>query len=286
MIALAMAVAVASLLGSLHCVGMCGPLALWVTSGGSSKATIIAYHVGRLTTYLIAAFAAGLLGAAVSFGGDMVGFQAAAAKVAGTMLVAVGVYRLTQLHPRFARSASSSGPSVVASTLKKARPLLEKRSAVGKAFLGGLITTWLPCGWLYLFVLVAAGTGSIFSSVLVMSAFWIGTIPALTTMLVGIQSLTPKMQSMLPVAASLLLIVTGLYTVTGRAAVDVSSLTSPQIPSELTATSLVDLADQPLPCCQGTESLDSSINVENQLPPCCQAKLEVQSKEALTLNSE
>ena len=268
MLTLAMAVIVASLLGSLHCVGMCGPLALWVTGGGSSRATISAYHVGRLSTYLIAGAVAGILGAAVSIGGDMVGFQSAAAKVAGGLLIAVGLFRLAKLHPRFNRpllsSATSSGPSTVAAVLKRFKPLLDRQTAVSRAYLGGLITTWLPCGWLYLFVLVAAGTGGVLPAVVVMFAFWIGTLPALTTMLVGFHSLTPKLRGMLPIAASVFLIVTGLYTVTGRAAVDVSSLVAPQLGDEITATSLIDLKDEPLPCCTETVS-----DGESSECPCC-----------------
>lgn len=268
MLTLAMAVMVASLLGSLHCVGMCGPLALWVTGGGSSRATILAYHIGRLSTYLIAGTAAGILGAAVSIGGDMVGFQSAAAKVAGGLLIAVGLFRLAKLHPRLNRpllsSASSSGPSTVAAVLKRFKPLLDRQTAVSRAYLGGLITTWLPCGWLYLFVLVAAGTGGVLPAVVVMFAFWIGTLPALTTMLVGIHSLTPKLRGMLPIAASVFLIVTGLYTVTGRAAVDVSSLVAPELGDQITATSLIDLKEEPLPCCADTVS-----DGEPSECPCC-----------------
>ncbi|TWU38439.1 hypothetical protein Poly41_29150 [Novipirellula artificiosorum] len=274
-----MAVFVASLIGSLHCIGMCGPLALWVTGGGSSRATMVSYHLGRLSTYMIAAFAAGILGAAVSFGGEMVGFQSAAAKIAGSLLILVGLYRLAQLHPRFAGwFSASSGPSTVASVLQKAKPLIERRGANGKAFLGGLITTWLPCGWLYLFVLVAAGTGGLVSSIVVMFAFWVGTLPALTAMLVGIHSLTPKLRGALPIAASLLLIATGLYTVTGRAAVDVSSLVSPKMADEITPTSLIELKDEPLPCCAGgvapqaSETAEESSDADSDTPACCCAE--------------
>ena len=112
-----------------------------------------------------------------------------------------------------------------------------------------------------------------------MTAFWVGTLPALTTMLVGVQSLTPKMRNALPVAASLLLIVTGLYTVTGRAAVDVSSLTSPDLPLELTATSLIRLADEPLPCCSDGLQDDATTD-QNDLPPCCRARIEADHEKA------
>jgi len=271
---LGMAVFVASLLGSLHCIGMCGPLALWVTGGGSSRSTIVSYHLGRLTTYMIAAVAAGILGAAVSFGGDMVGFQSAAAIIAGSLLIAVGLYRLVQLHPAFNALfvSSTTGPSKVASVLQKFKPLIERRGSNGKAYLGGLITTWLPCGWLYMFVLLAAGTGGLWSAIIVMFAFWVGTLPALTAILVGARSLTPRLRGVLPIAASVLLIVTGLYTVTGRAAADVSSLVAPTMPNELSVGSMVDMKNEPLPCCAGDAEPQSVADAEE--PPCCCAESE------------
>ncbi|TWU45233.1 hypothetical protein Q31b_04040 [Novipirellula aureliae] len=267
-----MAVFVASLLGSLHCIGMCGPLALWVTGGGSSRSTIVSYHLGRLTTYMIAAVAAGILGAAVSFGGEMVGFQSAAAIIAGSLLIAVGLYRLAQLHPKFSTlfAFSTTGPSKVASVLQRFKPLIERRGRNGKAYLGGLITTWLPCGWLYLFVLVAAGTGGLLPAIVVMFSFWVGTLPALTAILVGARSLTPRLRGMLPIAASILLIVTGLYTVTGRAAVDVSSLVAPTMAGDLSASSMVDLKNEPLPCCSGEAVEEAGVDAEE--PPCCDAE--------------
>ena len=63
------AIVVASLLGSAHCVGMCGPMVLIATGikeARSSKSErlfrSLGYHFGRLGTYLILGLAAGLLG--------------------------------------------------------------------------------------------------------------------------------------------------------------------------------------------------------------------------------
>jgi sulfite exporter TauE/SafE len=118
------------------------------------------------------------------------------------------------------------------------------------AYFGGLLTTWLPCGWLYLFVLVAAGTGGVVSALVVMAAFWVGTLPALTALVVGARSLSPRLRFALPFLASLLLILTGLYTATGRASADLSSIMPPAIDPQVNATSLIGLAEEPLPCCQ------------------------------------
>jgi sulfite exporter TauE/SafE len=251
-----MAVLVASLLGSLHCVGMCGPLALWATGGGMRHRAVVAYHLGRLTTYWSAGLAAGVLGSAVSIGGELAGYQSLAAKVAGFLLVIVGVVRLASLHPMFrpAATAGSSSPSRLTALLHAAKPMIAGRGPAARAYLGGLLTTWLPCGWLYLFVLVAAGTGNIASALLVMTAFWLGTLPALTTLVFGARTLIPRFRTALPIAASVLLIVTGLYTATGRAAADLSSMVAPQdLVDDPSPTSLVPLKDEPLPCCQVTE---------------------------------
>jgi sulfite exporter TauE/SafE len=251
MLTLAMAVMVASLVGSLHCVGMCGPFALWATRGGSGHGTIAAYHFGRLTTYLSAGLAAGVLGSAVTIGGDLAGFQSLAAKLAGGLLIFLGLSRLLLLLPVFQpKGVASVKPSPVAALLLRAKPLVASRGPVARAYLGGLLTTWLPCGWLYLFVLVAAGTGDVVLALTVMAAFWLGTLPALTALVLGARSLIPKFRTALPIIASLLLIATGLYTATGRASADLSAMVPPRLGNEVDAGSLIGLADEPLPCCQ------------------------------------
>lgn len=262
MVALGIAVLVASLLGSLHCVGMCGPLALWATGGGTQRGTMSAYHIGRLTTYLIAGAVAGILGSALNLGGEVAGYQMLAAKVAGVVLIIVGVQRLISLHPRLQFAITAENPSRVAALLQKAKPLLVKRGPRGRAYLGGLLTTWLPCGWLYLFVLLAAGTGGLASALTVMAAFWVGTLPALTAVWLGARSIVPRMGTSLPVVAGILLIVTGLYTATGRAAADLSEMVAPDVIQQPVADTeaaiqpdgLTGLIDQPLPCCSESET--------------------------------
>jgi sulfite exporter TauE/SafE len=52
-------------------------------------------------------------------------------------------------------------------------------SLFDRPFLFGLTAGFLPCGWLYSNVLLAAAVGDPFQSSLLMTAFWLGTIPAL-----------------------------------------------------------------------------------------------------------
>lgn len=261
MIGFAIAVAAASLLGSLHCVGMCGPFALWSIGNHRSPLVVAGYHVGRLSTYLSAGLMAGVIGSTLTMGGEVAGLQSTAAKLAGLLLVLVGLSGLVrrsgwwqQWRRRRRGETVSPAPSKIAGWLRAAGPLVDSRSRVGRAYLGGLLTTWLPCGWLYLFVLVAGGTGSVQRSLWVMLAFWIGTLPALTGLVYGANSLAVRFRSAIPTATSLLLILTGLYTATGRASAKLSEMTPPPSMIEaslrLDPSALTGISDEPLPCCQ------------------------------------
>lgn len=250
MLTLLTAVAAASLLGSLHCVGMCGPFALWATSGGKNLRTVSGYHLGRLTTYLSAGLAAGVIGSAVSIGGQFAGFQMLAAKLAGVMLITWGLGKLLIQIPAVAdRITRTKGPSRIAALIAQARPLVNSRGEFGRGYLGGLLTTWLPCGWLYLFVLLAAGTGDMILAVTTMFAFWVGTLPALTGLVMGARSLIPRFRTAIPIVAAVLMILTGLYTATGRASADLSSVVPPLIESSSTAEDIIKISETEPPCC-------------------------------------
>ncbi|MEM1226278.1 MAG: sulfite exporter TauE/SafE family protein [Planctomycetota bacterium] len=246
---MAMAVLFASLLGSLHCVGMCGPFAIWAAETSSRSTAMVAYHAGRLMTYASAGLMAGLLGTALSLGGEMAGFQFAAAKLAGVVLIAAGLLRILGCIPWFRSDPTPAasvvnGPTTVARLLAHAKPALASRGAIGRGFLTGLLTTWLPCGWLYLFVLTAAGTGRIASAMVVMVAFWLGTLPALTSVAMGAGVLWRRFPGFIPAVAGVVLVLAGIVTATGRASADLTTLTRPSVGS------LKDMANQPLPCCE------------------------------------
>jgi len=258
---LGLAVLIASLLGSLHCVGMCGPFALWATDTRRRPIALVAYHAGRLTTYLSAGLMAGVVGSTLTISGQMAGFQSSAAKLAGVALVGIGLLRVWRAVRRKIGTSQRSGPkgetspvpispppSRFAKWLHDARPVVANQGPIGRGYLVGLLTTWLPCGWLYLFVLVAAGTGNVVAAMLVMTAFWVGTLPALTGVVLGAGTAMRRYPRFVGLVAGLLLIATGLYTATGRATADLTTLTRPdwQLGGPLEQSEL----DQPLPCCQ------------------------------------
>lgn len=255
----------ASLLGSMHCVGMCGPLAIFASGAGQSLPTgqvVIRaglYHLGRLLTYLIAGAIAGAIGSLVDAGGTALGFQLAAARVVGLAMIALGVVKLTERWWR--RSATGSGPrpSRIGGLLAKLRPLIFRLPPSGRALVTGLLTTLLPCGWLYLFALIAAGTGSMLTGPLVMFAFWLGTVPALTALISGTVALSTRFRTLVPTAAAVLLILAGLFTLSGRGFAELNSLGEIRGDAALRATAedadqVAAIAATPLPCCQEADS--------------------------------
>ncbi len=239
------AIVTASLLGSMHCVGMCGPLAIWASGAGDrastwqmSMATTL-YHLGRLLTYAVAGALAGAAGQLVDFGGQALGFQLVAARLVGSLMILFGVWRLLQLWQQMRSTrtsaapmnftASAPQPNLVTRWLLRLRPLVFRLPIPARGLATGLLTAFLPCGWLYLFALVAAGTGSAMMGAIVMSAFWIGTVPALVGLVTGTQALGIRFRKIIPTGAALLLIVGGGYTAAGRGFASLNSLADIQL---------------------------------------------------------
>jgi sulfite exporter TauE/SafE len=87
---------------------------------------------------------------------------------------------------------------------------------VVRALAVGLVTTLLPCGWLWVYVATAAGTASIPAAALVMAAFWLGTVPMMAGLGIAAQRLFGPLRRRLPVFTAAVLVVLGLLTVGGR----------------------------------------------------------------------
>lgn len=195
-----------SVVGSLHCVAMCGPL---VGLHGGAKTTRLAlvHSLGRLTTYAALGAIAGLVGSAVDLAGDLASVQRAATIVAALAMVAIGVHQIVQVRVTRARTRSPFGAAL---------RHLRSRSEVRRSYLIGTLTGLLPCGWLWAFVIVAAGTASPVSGALVMLAFWLGTVPAMVGLLRVTGPLLARIRARLPAITAIALIAVGLGTLALR----------------------------------------------------------------------
>lgn len=270
------AIVTSSLLGSMHCVGMCGPLAIWASGAGDRISTYqmtvatALYHLGRLLTYALVGMLAGAAAQLVDMGGQTLGVQLFAARIVGGLMIAFGLLQLLKLAGQRRSSPSNfvgpaPQPNLVTRWLLKLRPLVFRLPIPARGLATGLLTVLLPCGWLYLFALVAAGTGSMLMGSVVMIAFWIGTVPALVGLVTGTQAMAIRFRRAIPIGAAVLLIVGGGFTASGRGFARLNSLSdirltgsadfvkpqldAPSASASAVGTSLTQLLGTPLPCC-------------------------------------
>ena len=167
---------VSGLLGSSHCIGMCGPFAAVLgTNANGWRQNIswqLLYSVGRIFTYT-------MLGAMAGYGGQrlvglrILGVNATAllAIAAGCLLVREGLITVGWWKRRFGFFGSQICPS--AGLL---RTFISEKNLTG-VFLAGIATGFLPCGLVYAFLLTAARSSSLVLGALIMTCFGFGTVP-------------------------------------------------------------------------------------------------------------
>jgi len=107
-------------------------------------------------------------------------------------------------------------PSFVRRLATSAYAALRERPPVARAMLLGLFSTLLPCGWLYAFAVLAAGTGGPWTGMLVMAAFWSGTLPVMLGLGIALQSLAAPIRRRVPAIAALVLIAVGMFWLVDR----------------------------------------------------------------------
>ncbi|MEQ8837554.1 MAG: sulfite exporter TauE/SafE family protein, partial [Lacipirellulaceae bacterium] len=168
---------VGGLLGSAHCLGMCGPLAISLSAGTPEGESLLrrqlVFSLGRIFTY-------SFIGAAAGFGGLWIstsspGFllsQAWLGVVAGVVLILMGLVTVGIL-PRPAAKLLSGLPCGASTWLKT---FLTSTNWSGP-LLAGLFTGFIPCGLVYAFLFKAASSSSVWLGLATMAAFGLGTVP-------------------------------------------------------------------------------------------------------------
>jgi len=158
----------ASVLGSLHCAGMCTGLIAAMTSGMRARWF---FHAGRAVSYIGLGAIAGSLGAGMP---ELPPPIATAALILFTSaLLFLGLKAFNSIH--------FAWPEPLGRRFTAFYSRVVKPGSAGflVPFLGGLFLPLLPCGWLYAFVLGAASTGSAAYGAISMGVFFLGTLPAL-----------------------------------------------------------------------------------------------------------
>lgn len=188
----------AGLVGSPHCVGMCGGFAVAASGGGVAHG--LAWTAGRLTTYAALGGAAGAIGHALP-GPGWVGTVVAAAFLVWFAAKLAGV---------------DAGRAPVIPGLTRAARALVGRADVPSRFLFGGLTGLLPCGLVYAALSFPVASGSPIVGALMMAAFGLGTVPALSIAAAGLRRFTARSLTARRVLAATVLVL-GLGSLALRA---------------------------------------------------------------------
>ena len=184
--------------GSAHCAGMCGPLALALPGGkrGTFVVGRVLYNLGRIVTYMAMGAVFGLLGQGLA----LAGLQRWLSVVLGVIILA-GLFSSR-------RFGGALPVTRAVQWLKAALGRQFQRRELASLFIVGMLNGLLPCGLVYIACAGAAAMGSLMSGVDYMMAFGLGTVPMLLTIsLVGTKLqfvLRLRLQRLIPVSLAII----------------------------------------------------------------------------------
>ncbi|WP_339894009.1 sulfite exporter TauE/SafE family protein [uncultured Algibacter sp.] len=193
------------LLGSFHCVGMCGPIAFMLPVDRSNtikKITQIAvYHFGRLLAYSIIGLIFGLIGKSLY----IFGFQQQLSIIIGVLMI------LVVLIPQqtFNKYNFSKPIYRLISKVKTALGSAMKKKTMDTFLTIGFLNGFLPCGLVYMALFAAIAGGNAINGSLYMAVFGLGTIPLMTTAIYFSQFLKGKARQRIQKAIPVFVILIG-----------------------------------------------------------------------------
>lgn len=162
------------MLGSFHCVGMCGPLALSLPLKNDSAVTkffgAMLYNSGRIVTYAVFGLVFGLVGKSVA----LFGYQQWLSVILG---ISILVFML--LPKKITAVKNKNSMLEFFEKLRQALGQLFFKKTRSSLFAIGLLNGLLPCGLVYMAAAGAVATGDLLSSVLFMAFFGLGTLPVM-----------------------------------------------------------------------------------------------------------
>ena len=186
-------------LGSFHCIGMCGPIALALPIGQRSPsgkaAAILTYNIGRIITYSMMGLLFGLIGRGFS----IVGLQQILSVALGASII------ILVLLPGSITSRLDAMTNRIPyiSFAKQKISSLFRQKTFSSLFTIGILNGLLPCGFVYMGLAGAIATGAAFGGSLFMIAFGLGTLPAMFMIAFGSSffslGLRSKMRRAVPV---------------------------------------------------------------------------------------
>jgi sulfite exporter TauE/SafE len=205
----------AGLAGSLHCVGMCGPILAGFSqlpgTGGrpaTLRSDFLAYHAGRIWTYALLGFGAGSFGARLREEAVRLGWQRPLSILFAALVLATALLLLVTFRTgRFEAFLRRCGAGAFATTRLAA---IARAPGFGARLLLGAVMGFLPCGLVYAMLATVATFPSPAHAALGMLVFGLGTVPSLSVVLLLGRSIAPWVRRRgTPLVAAMLLVAGG-----------------------------------------------------------------------------
>ena len=177
-------------LGSFHCVGMCGPIALALPIGKGAGWKFVAgrllYNLGRIFTYSALGALAGLFGKSL----QVAGFQQTVSVISGVLILILIVVPAT-LSLKFRKATGlEKGLSKINKTMAG---LFRQQSWAAFGFVG-MLNGLLPCGFVYLALAGAISMPSVAAAMGYMFLFGLGTFPLMFILSLSGKFIQPKIR--------------------------------------------------------------------------------------------
>ncbi|MEM6524494.1 MAG: sulfite exporter TauE/SafE family protein [Bacteroidota bacterium] len=200
--------------GSLHCAGMCGPIAMVVHNHGNFGRSLI-YNSGRILSYSLLGVVFGLLGEGLS----LFGAQRSLTIAMGIMVMGLTIY------PRFqARLINTPWNRIVIAPLRKnLNSLLTSKNGLGHGVIG-LLNGLLPCGLVYLAVASGLALVDVGQALVLMVGFGLGTVPMMFGVGWGSLQIKKRLSSVVKFAVPSFAILVGILLVIRGLALDIPYL--------------------------------------------------------------
>ncbi|MBT8394198.1 MAG: sulfite exporter TauE/SafE family protein [Bacteroidia bacterium] len=200
---------VLGLLGSFHCVGMCGPIAfmLPIDRQNSFKkvSQVSLYHFGRLLTYSLMGLVFGLVGKSLY----LFGIQQQLSIAIGILMIVVVLIP----YKTFNKYNFSKPLYKFISRIKSALGKELKKKSPDTFLTIGFLNGFLPCGLVYMAIFAAIATGSALEGSLYMFVFGLGTVPLMTTAIYFSRFLSGVVRKKIQKAIPVFVIIIGLLFV-------------------------------------------------------------------------
>jgi len=163
------------LVGSLHCIGMCGPIAIALPVPNSGNLSFLSgrilYNLGRVVTYSFLGAVLGLIGSKIA----LAGAQQVVSIILGVVVI------VAVLLPQKSKNYFAQHPIIqkLAQPLKSNIGVLFGKGTFSAMFLIGILNGFLPCGLVYVALAGAIASGDAITGAAVMILFGLGTVPAM-----------------------------------------------------------------------------------------------------------